>query len=107
MSTFEVIVLVVAILAIFYWLYGIRFSFSQGSGVTNASANLTFLWTLFLIGVLILRVPTWHLLWIFPILYFLVYIVWVIAPLHIGGKLMIMLANIGVKKQEIILKEKK
>lgn len=104
MSTFEVIVLVVAILAILYWLYGIRFSFSKGYGVTNAAANLTFLWTFFLIILLILRISTLHLLWIFPILYFLVYIVWVVAPLHIGGRLMIMLASIGLNKQKIIEK---
>lgn len=106
MSTFEVIVLAVAILAILYWLYGIRFSFSKGYGVTNAAANLTFLWTLFLISLLISRISTLHLLWIFPILFFLVYIVWVVAPLHLGGRLMITLANIGLNKQKIIEKEK-
>jgi len=106
MSTFEIIVLVGVIFTIFYWLYGIRLWFSQGRGVSNASANLAFLWTLSLITVLILRITTWHLLWIFPLLYFLVYRVWVIMPLHIGGRLMILLANIGLNKQDVILKEK-
>lgn len=106
MSIYEGIVFVAAIFAILYWLYGIRFSFSKGYGVTNASANLTFLWTFFLIIVLILRISTLHLLWIFPILYFLMYNVWVLAPFHIGGRLMIMLAKIGLNKQEIVLKEK-
>lgn len=112
MATIELIILIIAIIVAIGWFFSIRDSISKGKGITNASANISFLLFLSVILVPILNISTYHLLWLFPLIFIMgmtlmVVPVFPFSLFNVGGKVMIKVAFVGLNIEEIKTNERR
>ncbi len=103
LNIFELVIIIIAIIFIVTWIFGVRTHIKRGRGIQQQTLNTILLFIVSLLLTIFLKISPLHLLWMFPTSWILgvLSIAFPLSLLSIPGKLIRFVSCIGLDMNEM------